>query len=78
MSNGHAQDGIIPADGTTARLARNIRPNRANMMFFATDFFHSQTLADCGLVNEVVPDEEFRATKSRFAEKIARSNPLDL
>lgn len=78
IGDGHAQYGIIPAGGATARLARKISPNRANLMFFTADLFPAQTLADWGLVNEVVPDEELMASTSRFAEKIARHSPLGL
>jgi enoyl-CoA hydratase len=78
IGDGHVTYGVIPGGGATARLPRKIPVNVAKMLLLTGELWPARDLVACGLVNQVVPDTELKATVQDLAERIARNSPLGL
>jgi enoyl-CoA hydratase len=78
IGDGHAKYGVIPGGGSTARLPRKVPVNVAKMLLLTGELWPARDLLACGLVNQVVPDAELRASVAALAERIARNSPLGL
>lgn len=78
IGDGHARYGIIPAGGSSARLPRKIAANHANFMLLTADLLPATTLAQWGLVNEVVADDALLERAGEIARQIAGHSPLGL
>jgi enoyl-CoA hydratase/carnithine racemase len=78
IGDGHARYGIIPAGGASARLPRKIAANHANFMLLTAEILPAATLAQWGLVNEVVADDALPARAEEIAQRIAAHSPLGL
>jgi enoyl-CoA hydratase/carnithine racemase len=68
--------GIIPGDGGAFLLQRLVGVSKASDMTFTGDAIDAQEALACGLVSQVVPDDQLLATAMDKARRIAR-NPGD-
>lgn len=59
-------------------LSRNVTPKRAFEMLVTGDFIDAPTAKACGLINDVVPDDELPPATLALAQKIAAKPPLAL
>ncbi len=78
IGDAHANFGLIPGGGSSARLPRKIGPTRAKYLLFTGEFLPAGDLVEAGLVNEVVPDDQLEAATGALAEKLAGKSPLSL
>lgn len=78
IGDGHARYGIIPAGGSSARLPRKIAANHVNFMLLTADLLPAATLAQWGLVNEVVADDSLLERAGQVAQQISAHSPLGL
>lgn len=78
MGDGHANYGLLPGAGASARLPRKIGLTRANYLFFTGDLVPAEDLVTAGLVNAVVDPDALDATATEWAAKIALRSPLGL
>ena len=67
--------GIIPGDGGAFLLQRIVGQSKAAIMTFTGDAIDAPEALDCGLVSQVVPDDQLLPTAMRLAARIAR-NPV--
>jgi len=63
--------GVCPDGGGTYFLPRLIGDFRAAELFFTADMIDAQRALQLGIVNRVVPEEEFPMELKRWAEKLA-------
>jgi len=75
IGDGHARYGIVPAGGATVRLLERLRPSRAAQLLYTAALVESETLAEWGLVNEVVPKERLMARAMEVAREICTCSP---
>jgi enoyl-CoA hydratase len=78
IGDAHANFGLIPGGGSSARLPRKIGPTRAKYLMYTGEFLPARELLAMGLVNEVVPDGELTAAVERLVAKLANKSPLGL
>lgn len=78
IGDGHANYGLLPGAGGSARLVRKVGPTRAKQMLFTGDLLPAADLEASGLVNSVVPDHELIAAVDALVEKIAQKSPIGL
>lgn len=78
IGDGHARYGIIPAGGSSARLPRKIAANHANFLLLTSDIVPAPTLAQWGLVNEIVADDALASRADQLAQQISAHSPLGL
>jgi enoyl-CoA hydratase/carnithine racemase len=70
--------GIIPGGGGTQRLARLVGPARAKRLIFTGRRLGAAEALQWGLVDEVTPDAELRASVAALAAELAARAPLAL
>jgi len=68
--------GIIPGGGGTQRLARVLGKQRAMEYVLTGRHFDASTALDLGLVNKVVPGEDWLEEAMALANKIAEQPPI--
>jgi enoyl-CoA hydratase/carnithine racemase len=78
LGDAHANFGLIPGGGSTARLPRKIGPNRAKYLMYTGEFLPARDLLAMGLVNEVAPDGELHTAVERLVAKLSNKSPLGL
>ncbi|MFA5970546.1 MAG: enoyl-CoA hydratase/isomerase family protein [Sphingomonas sp.] len=78
LGDGHANFGLLPGGGASARLPRKIGPTRAKYLFFTGELVPAAELHAAGLVNEVAPEGELQAAVERLVAKLANKSPLGL
>ena len=78
LGDGHANFGLLPGAGASARLPRRIGLARAKHLFFTGDLVPAADLVAAGLVNSVVPGADLAAVVGRVAERIAAKSPVGL
>jgi len=78
LGDGHANYGLLPGAGASARLPRRVGLARAKHLFFTGDLLPAAELVAAGLVNSVEPDAELGAAVQRLAEKVAAKSPVGL
>jgi enoyl-CoA hydratase len=78
FGDAHANYGLLPGGGASARLPRKIGVTRAKYLFYTGDFLPAADLLASGLINEVVEDSELEAATDRIVAKLARKSPLGL
>jgi enoyl-CoA hydratase/carnithine racemase len=67
--------GIIPGDGGAFLLQRLVGPAKAAEMTFTADVIDAEDALTCGLVSQVVADEELMPQALKLAGRIARNPP---
>ena len=75
IGDGHARYGIVPAGGATVRLLERCSPSRAAQLFYTASLVDAETLAEWGLVNEVVPKERLMQRAMEIAREICERSP---
>ena len=70
--------GIIPGWGGTQRLPQLVGRGRALMLMFSGDMISAIEAERCGLINEVVPDNQVLAKAKNVARMLATQAPLAL
>lgn len=78
FGDAHANYGLLPGGGASARLPRKIGVTRAKYLFYTGDFLPAADLLASGLINEVVEDSDLEAATDRIVAKLARKSPLGL
>lgn len=70
--------GILPAGGGTQQLTKLIGLPRAKELILTGRIIGAQKAYDYGLINEVVPKEEFKDKVREFAEMLSKKPPIAL
>lgn len=78
LGDAHANFGLLPGGGGSVRLPRKIGPTRAKYLMFTGEFLPAEDLIACGLVNEVVDDDELIAAAERLVAKLGSKSSLVL
>ena len=78
LGDGHANYGLLPGAGASARLPRRIGLARAKHLFFTGDLLPAAELVPAGLVNSVVPGADLTAAVGHLAERIVTKSPVGL
>ena len=78
FGDAHARHGLIPGWGGSVRLPRKIGPNRAKWMMFTAEMVSATTMAEWGLVHQVVPAAELDDAVQALAARMADKSPLGL
>src|SRR5450759_1437268 len=78
IGDAHANFGLLPGGGSSVRLPRKIGPTRAKYLLFTGDFMPADDLVACGLINEVVDDDELKAAVESLLAKLASKSSLVL
>ena len=66
---------LVPGGGGTQRLIQKVGINRAKELLFFGGQYTAEKLYDWGIVNQVIPEDNFDAEIVRFAEKLTRRSP---
>ncbi|MDP3897942.1 MAG: enoyl-CoA hydratase-related protein, partial [Mesorhizobium sp.] len=75
IGDGHARYGIVPAGGATVRLLERLSPSRAAQLFYTASLVDARTLAEWGLVNEMVEKERLMERAMEIARAICLCSP---
>jgi enoyl-CoA hydratase/carnithine racemase len=78
FGDAHARHGLIPGWGGSVRLPRKIGPNRAKWMMFSAEMVGAATMAEWGLVHQVVPGAGLDAAVQSLASRLSDKSPLGL
>lgn len=78
FGDAHANYGLLPGGGGSVRLPRRIGSNRAKFMMFTAEFASAEAMAQAGLVNRIVGDEQLQDEAERLALNLAGKSPLAL
>lgn len=78
LGDAHANYGLLPGGGGSARLPRKIGPTRAKYLFFTGEMVAAEELVSAGLINIVVDDDELTAATASLAAKIVTKSPVGL
>ncbi len=78
LGDAHANYGLLPGGGSSARLPRKIGPTRAKYLLFTGDFLPAEAFVQAGLVNQVVDDDQLASTVQALVERLASKSPLGL
>jgi enoyl-CoA hydratase len=70
--------GIIPGYGGTVRLPRIVGRGRALEMILSGEMITAQRAYEIGLVNQVVPQADLRATAEKMLDGILNNGPIAL
>lgn len=78
LGDAHANYGLVPGGGSSVRLPRKIGPARAKYLLYTGEFLPAATLADWGLVNRVVPDQDLAQAVEELTATLAAKSPVGL
>jgi enoyl-CoA hydratase len=78
IGDGHANFGLLPGGGASARLPRKIGPTRAKYLLFTGELLPAADHLSSGLVNEVCEDGGLKAAVDRLVGKLSSKSPLAL
>lgn len=78
IGDAHANYGLLPGGGGSARLPRKVGPARAKYLLYTGEFLPAATLRDWGLINDVVPDGELISAVEALVAKLTAKSPLVL
>ena len=78
IGDAHANYGIVPGGGGAAIMPRLLPLPIAKYLLFTGEFVPASMLAQYGLVNEVVSEDNLRPTITRVAKVIAEKSPIGL
>lgn len=78
FGDAHANYGLLPGGGASARLPRRIGVSRAKHMMFTGAFLPASVMHEWGLVNVLVPDGSLEAEAGRLADQVGEKSPLGL
>jgi enoyl-CoA hydratase len=78
FGDAHANYGLVPGGGSSVRLPRKVGPTRAKQLIYTGDFLPATQMADWGLVNEVVADDDLGGAADALVAKLAEKSPIGL
>jgi enoyl-CoA hydratase len=78
FGDGHANFGLLPGGGGSVRLPRKIGMNRAKQMMMTAATFPVRTMAEWGLVNDIVPASELLEKVDALVVDLAQKSALGL
>ena len=78
IGDAHANYGIVPGGGGAALMPRLLPLPIAKYLLFTGEFVPASMLAQYGLVNDVVSEDNLRPTITRVAKVIAEKSPIGL
>ena len=78
LGDAHANFGLIPGGGGSARLPRRVGATHAKYLLFTGEFVAARDLLHTGLVNQVVPDGELEQAVDALVATMAAKSPLGL
>ena len=78
LGDGHANFGLLPGGGASARLPRKIGPTRAKYLLFTGDLLPASYFLEAGLVNEIAPEGTLGERAEGLIAKLANKSPLGL
>lgn len=78
FSDGHANYGLVPAGGSTARLPRRVGLQLSKYMIFTGAQVDAETLRAAGLIHEVVPRAGLDAAVEALVARLVDKSPLAL
>ncbi|MHA3701849.1 enoyl-CoA hydratase/isomerase family protein [Jatrophihabitans sp. YIM 134969] len=78
FTDAHARRGIAPAVGAAAALVDKVGAGRAARVLMLSETLPAATLADWGLVTEVVPAADLETTVDRLTETLASRSRASL
>lgn len=78
LGNPEINLGIIPGWGGTQRLVRIVGLDKAKEIVMLGDRFSAEEALEMGLVNKVVPIDDFEDEVNEFATKLAEGPPIAL
>lgn len=76
IGDGHINFGMLPGGGSAIRLPRKISETRAKYLLYTGELLPVQKVADWGLINEIVPDDQLIPTVEALVAKLASKSPL--
>lgn len=75
IGDGHARYGVVPAGGSTVRLAERLSASHARELLYTAKLVTAETLAGWGLINEVVPAAQVMERSRALARDICAASP---
>jgi enoyl-CoA hydratase len=78
FGDSHANYGLIPGGGDSIRLPRRLGATRAKYLLYTGEFMQAVELADSGLINKIVPDDELDSAVDQLVASLSRKSPLGL
>lgn len=78
LGDGHANYGLLPGAGASARLPRRLGLNNAKFLMFTGDLLNASHPLFAPLVSMIVPDAELAKASAELAEKLASKSGLGL
>lgn len=78
FGDAHSRYGLIPGWGGSVRLPRKIGSGRAKWMMYTAESVSAATMAQWGLVHQVVPGEQLEAAVQDLAARMTDKSPLGL
>ncbi|WP_176595048.1 MULTISPECIES: enoyl-CoA hydratase/isomerase family protein [Sphingobium] len=78
LGDGHANYGLLPGAGASARLPRRLGLNHAKYLMFTGDLLSVSNPLFASLVSMIVPDAELAEAANELAMKIASRSALGL
>ena len=75
LGDGHAKYGIVPVGGATVRLGERIGRGRAARLFYTAALVDAKTMAEWGLVDEVLPPDGLLDRAGEIAREICAASP---
>ncbi|OUS27065.1 enoyl-CoA hydratase [Gammaproteobacteria bacterium 45_16_T64] len=78
IGDAHANYGIVPGGGGAAIMPRILPLPIAKYLMFTGEFVPASMLAQYGLLNDVVSEDELRPTIMRVANVIAEKSPIGI
>ncbi|WP_417514141.1 enoyl-CoA hydratase/isomerase family protein [Minwuia sp.] len=76
IGDGHINFGMLPGGGSSIRLPRKIGETRARYLLMTGELLPVTEIADWGLVNEIVPDDQLIARTEALVARLTSKSPL--
>lgn len=76
IGDGHINFGMLPGGGSSIRLPRKIGETRARYLLLTGELLPVTEIADWGLVNEIVPDDELIPRTEALVARLTTKSPL--
>lgn len=76
IGDGHINFGMLPGGGSSIRLPRKIGETRARYLLLTGELHPITEMADWGLVNEIVPDDQLIARTEALVARLVSKSPL--
>jgi enoyl-CoA hydratase/carnithine racemase len=78
IGDAHANFGLVPGGGSSARLPAKVGMNRANYLMYTGEMLPAETFFEWGLVNKVVPKDELVSSVDELVKKLCAKSPIGL